>query len=65
LVLAVTALIPVPTDAQVMGVTLSGTITYTSGAVIPRAEIRIADVATAVSRVVTTNADGLSFPLAA
>lgn len=58
-VLVASALVPVPADAQVTGARLSGTITDSSGAVIPRAEVSVTNVATAVSRVVTTNADGL------
>jgi Carboxypeptidase regulatory-like domain/TonB dependent receptor-like, beta-barrel/TonB-dependent Receptor Plug Domain len=58
-VLIATALVPVPIDAQVTGATLSGTITDSSGAIIPRAEVTITNSATAVSRAVTTNADGL------
>jgi hypothetical protein len=51
-------LVPVQTDAQVAGATLSGTITDSSGAIIPGAQATITNVATGVSRVVTTTTDG-------
>src|SRR3984893_18548270 len=45
--------------AQVAGATLSGTVKDSSGAVIPNAQISITDVATGVSRSVSSNAAGL------
>jgi len=44
--------------AQVVGGTLSGTITDPSGRVVPQAQIVIQNVATGVERIVTTNTDG-------
>jgi outer membrane receptor protein involved in Fe transport len=51
-------LIWLPAGAQVAGGTLSGTVTDTSGAVIPRATISIRNPATSVSREVTTDSVG-------
>ena len=48
-----------PAHAQVVGATLTGTVTDTSGAVVPNAQVAITDVATGVSRTVTSNAVGL------
>jgi len=45
--------------AQVAGGTLSGTITDPSGAAVPEAKVDIKNMATGVSRTVTTNAEGL------
>jgi hypothetical protein len=45
--------------AQVSGATLTGTVTDSSGAVIPNAQVAIADVATGVTRNVTTGGAGL------
>lgn len=45
--------------AQVSGATLTGTVTDSSGAVIPKADITITDVATGVARKITTDAAGL------
>src|SRR6202790_261812 len=45
--------------AQVAGATLTGTVKDSSGAVVPNAQISITDVATGVSRSVTSNAAGL------
>lgn len=47
-----------PTFAQVAGATLSGTVTDSSGAVVPQAQIVIKNVATAVSTPAITNGDG-------
>jgi hypothetical protein len=57
-VLVLTALCPVRTRAQVVGATLSGTVTDQSGAVIPNTEISIKNVATGVTRMVTADAAG-------
>jgi len=48
-----------PAHAQVVGATLTGTVTDTSGAVVPNAQVAIADTATGVTRTVTSNAVGL------
>jgi hypothetical protein len=45
--------------AQVAGATLTGTVKDSSGAVIPNAQISITDLATSVSRSVSSNAAGL------
>jgi outer membrane receptor protein involved in Fe transport len=47
-----------PTRAQVVGGTLSGTVSDSSGAGIPQANLVIRNVATGVERSVTTNSDG-------
>jgi hypothetical protein len=47
-----------PVSAQVAGATLSGTVTDTSGAVIPNAKLSIANTATRVTRSVTTDTAG-------
>jgi Carboxypeptidase regulatory-like domain/TonB-dependent Receptor Plug Domain len=57
----VMSLITAPVPAQVVGATLSGTITDPSGAVIPKATITIQNTATGVVRNVQSNADGLYF----
>jgi Carboxypeptidase regulatory-like domain/TonB dependent receptor/TonB-dependent Receptor Plug Domain len=51
-------LLPGNTPAQVAGGTLSGTITDSSGAGIPQAQVVIKNVATGVERTLTTNSDG-------
>jgi Carboxypeptidase regulatory-like domain/TonB-dependent Receptor Plug Domain/TonB dependent receptor len=48
----------IPADAQVAGATLSGTITDSSGGVVPGARVIIKNVATGVTTEVTTNSDG-------
>jgi hypothetical protein len=48
----------VPAGAQVAGGAISGTITDSSGAVVPSAQVSINNVAMGVSRTVTTNSDG-------
>ncbi len=45
--------------AQVVGATLSGTITDQSGGVLPKAEVSIRNTATGDTRTVSTNADGI------
>src|SRR5882757_8365606 len=45
--------------AQVAGATLTGTVKDSSGAVIPNAQISITDLATSVSRSISSNAAGL------
>lgn len=54
----VSLLISLPVRAQVTGATLSGTAKDTSGAVIPRAQISIKNVATGTIVVDTANSDG-------
>ncbi len=51
-------LVAVPGEAQVVGGTLSGTLTDESGAVIPNGQVSIKNLATEVTRSVTMNADG-------
>jgi hypothetical protein len=46
-------------DAQVVGATLSGTITDQSGAALPKADVSIRNSATGITRSVTTNPDGI------
>jgi len=48
-----------PLRAQVAGGTLSGTITDTSGAGVPDAQVVIKNLATGITRNATTNAEGL------
>jgi len=51
--------IPIPVCAQVVGATLSGTVTDTSGAVVPKAQVFIQNVSTGISTTVPTNAEGV------
>jgi outer membrane receptor protein involved in Fe transport len=46
-------------NAQVAGATLTGTVTDSSGATLPSAQVSITDVATGVTRTVSSNAAGL------
>jgi len=46
-------------NAQVVGATLSGTITDQSGGVVPKADVAIKNTATSDTRTVSTNADGI------
>ena len=48
-----------PARAQVVGASLSGTVGDTSGAVLPNAKVAIENVATGVTRVITTDSVGL------
>ena len=48
----------VPVQAQVTGATISGTVVDNSGRVIPNTAVTITNVATGISRDVTTNTDG-------
>jgi hypothetical protein len=57
--LAITLFVSVPVYSQVTGATLTGTVTDTSGAVIPNAQISIKNEATGVTRIVTTDSAGL------
>jgi hypothetical protein len=52
-------LISLPADAQVVGATLSGTISDTSGAVLPGAQVSIKNVSTGVQSSSATNSSGL------
>jgi Carboxypeptidase regulatory-like domain/TonB-dependent Receptor Plug Domain len=58
LVLASTLWLSVPVKGQVAGSTLSGSVTDTSGAVIPDAQVSIKNAATGVTTTVKTNSDG-------
>ncbi|HEV1995003.1 MAG TPA: TonB-dependent receptor [Candidatus Acidoferrum sp.] len=49
---------PLPVHAQVVGGTISGTITDSSGGAIPNAKVTIKNIATGIARSVTTNSDG-------
>src|ERR1700737_4008012 len=51
--------LPAQLSAQVVGATLSGTVTDTTGGVIPNAEVTIKNVATGITRMATTNGSGL------
>jgi len=57
-VLIAVILFSLPTNAQVAGATLSGTITDSSGGVLPNTQVVITNVATGVTTKVTTNTDG-------
>src|SRR3984893_13182918 len=57
-VLALTALLSVQVHAQVAGGTLSGIVTDQSGAVVPKAEISIKNIATGVTRAVLSDPAG-------
>ena len=58
LALAFSPLTMVPAFAQVVGAMLSGTVTDPSGAVIPHTQISIKNIATGLTRAVTTDAAG-------
>jgi hypothetical protein len=47
-----------PANAQIVGATLTGTVTDASGSAIPAAQISIKDVATGVTRTLTADASG-------
>src|SRR6202047_2887749 len=51
-------LVLAPVSAQVTGATLSGTVTDQSGGVVPKAGISIKNIATGVTRAVTTDPAG-------
>jgi outer membrane receptor protein involved in Fe transport len=57
-VLVLAFLSSAPSSAQVSGATLSGTITDSSGGVLPNTQVVIINVATGVTSKVTTNSDG-------
>jgi Carboxypeptidase regulatory-like domain/TonB dependent receptor-like, beta-barrel/TonB-dependent Receptor Plug Domain len=52
-------LISIPSDAQVAGGTITGTVSDTTGAVIPKAELSVKNVGTDVATAAVTNSDGL------
>ena len=56
--LAFSPIILIPVSAQVTGATLSGTVTDQSGAVVPKTGISIKNIATGVTRGVTTDPAG-------
>jgi hypothetical protein len=56
--LALSLLLACPAHGQVAGATLSGTVTDASGSVIPNAQVAITDLATGVTRTVTTGGVG-------
>jgi len=53
------AFVASPCFGQVGGATLSGTVSDTSGAILPNAQISIKDISTGLVRTVTANSDGL------
>jgi len=55
---ALSLLVATPSHGQVSGATVTGTVTDPSGAVIPNAQVAITDVATGVTRNVTTGGAG-------
>jgi hypothetical protein len=57
-VIALILLISTPARAQVVGATLSGTLSDPSGSVITKAQVVIKNVATGISTTVTANASG-------
>src|SRR6267143_234055 len=57
-VLILVILSSAPSGAQVTGATLSGTLTDSSGGVLPNSQVVITNVATGVTTRVTTNSDG-------
>lgn len=59
LTLGVSVWAPVPVSAQVVGATLTGTVSDSSGAMIAGAQISIKEEATGVTREVTTDSAGL------
>jgi hypothetical protein len=58
MVLASSLFVSVPVGAQVVGATLSGTVTDASGGVLPSAQLLIKNTSTGVTRQVTTDSDG-------
>jgi hypothetical protein len=58
-ILAITILAARQANAQVSGATLTGTVKDSSGAIIPNAQVSITDLATGVTRNVSTDGAGL------
>src|SRR5260370_28142108 len=58
IVLILAILSSAPSSAQVAGATLSGTVTDSSGGVVPNTQVVIINVATGVTSKVATNSDG-------
>src|SRR3984885_13806397 len=58
ILLALNLFVSVPDYAQVVGATLSGTVTDASGGVVPNAQISIKNTSTGVTRVITTDSAG-------
>jgi hypothetical protein len=56
--LALSLLIAIPTQAQVVGATLSGTISDPSGGVVPNAQVSVRNTATGVAREVASDTAG-------
>ena len=59
LAFAFSVLISIPAHAQVTGATLSGTVADPSGSVVSGAQVAIKDVATGITKDVTTDTSGL------
>jgi len=59
LILVLSLVASVPARAQVAGATLTGTVTDSSGAVIPGAQVSIKHTATGVTRIVMSDSQGL------
>jgi hypothetical protein len=59
MVLMVYFLAAIPAHSQMVGATLSGTVTDESHAAVPKATVSILNVATGVATTVTSNADGI------
>jgi hypothetical protein len=57
--LALAISISVPVQARVVGATLSGTVTDSTGAFVAKVKVTITDVATGVAHTVDTNSAGL------
>src|ERR1700726_3639183 len=51
--------LPAQLSAQVVGATLSGTVTDTSGGVVPNADVTAKNVSNGITRTATTNGSGL------
>ncbi len=58
-IVALALAVPAKVSAQVVGATLSGTITDTSGAVLPLAQVSIRNVATGIVTTTATDSSGL------
>ena len=58
LIVALGLRVPIPAAAQVVGATLSGTVTDASGAAVPQASITVKNVATGIDVAAQSNASG-------